>query len=49
MGMISKTDLNLLTMCDTIDEAYDQIIKHLKKHYSKEKEPKIIEPVLHLR
>jgi hypothetical protein len=49
MGMISKTDLNLLTLCDTIDEAYDQIIKHLKKHYSKEKEPKIIEPVLHLR
>ena len=49
MGMISKSDLNLLTMCDTIDEAYDQIIKHLKKHYSKEKEPKVIEPVLHLR
>lgn len=49
MGMISKSDLNLLTMCDTLDEAYDKIIKHLKKHYSKEKEPKVIEPVLHLR
>jgi len=49
MGMISKSDLNLLTMCDSIDEAYDKIIKHLKKHYSKEKEPKVIEPVLHLR
>ena len=49
MGMISKSDLNLLTMCDSIDEAYNQIIKHLKKHYSKEKEPKVIEPVLHLR
>ena len=49
MGMISKSDLNLLTMCDSIDEAYDQIIKHLKKHYAKEKEPKVIEPVLHLR
>jgi uncharacterized protein (TIGR00730 family) len=49
MGMISRSDLNLLTMCDTLDEAYDKIIKHLKKHYSKEKEPKVIEPVLHLR
>jgi len=49
MGMISRSDLNLLTMCDSLDEAYDKIIKHLKKHYSKEKEPKVIEPVLHLR
>jgi len=49
MGMISRSDLNLLTMCDSLDEAYDKIIIHLKKHYSKEKEPKVIEPVLHLR
>jgi len=49
LGMISKSDLSLFTMCDTIDEAYDAIIKHLKKYYSKEKEPKVIEPVLHLR
>ena len=49
LGMISKSDLNLFTMCDTIDEAYEAIIKHLKKYYSKEKEPKVIEPVLHLR
>ena len=49
LGMISKSDLSLFTMCDTIDEAYEAIIKHLKKYYSKEKEPKVIEPVLHLR
>jgi len=49
LGMISKSDLSLFTICDTIDEAYDTIIKHLKKYYSKDKEPKIIEPVLHLR
>jgi uncharacterized protein (TIGR00730 family) len=48
LGMISKSDLSLFTMCDTIDEAYDAIIRHLKKYYSKEKEPKVIEPVLHL-
>jgi uncharacterized protein (TIGR00730 family) len=49
MGMISKKDLSLFTMCNTINEAYEAIIKHLKKYYSKEKEPKVIEPVLHLK
>jgi hypothetical protein len=49
LGMISKSDLSLFTMCDTIDEAYNAIIKHLKKYYTKEKEPSVIEPVLHLR
>lgn len=49
MGMISKADLSVFSLCDTIDEAFDSVIKHLKKYYSKEKEPKIIEPVLHLR
>ena len=49
LGMIGKTDLNLFTMCDTLDEAYNAIIKHLKKYYTKEKEPSVIEPVLHLK
>jgi uncharacterized protein (TIGR00730 family) len=49
MGMISKTDLNLFSVCDSIDDAFDIIVKHLKKHYTKEKEPAVIEPVLHLR
>lgn len=48
-GMISKSDLNLFSMCDTVDEAYEIIIKHLKKYYSKEKEPSVIEPILHLK
>jgi uncharacterized protein (TIGR00730 family) len=49
LGMINKSDLSLFSMCDTIDEAYDAIIRHLKKYYSREKEPKVIEPVLHLK
>ena len=49
MGMISKSDLNLFSLTDSIDDAFDIIVKHLKKYYSKEKEPKIIEPVLHLK
>jgi hypothetical protein len=48
-GMISKSDLSVFTMCDTIDEAYNAVIKHLKRYYTKEKEPSVIEPVLHLR
>jgi hypothetical protein len=49
LGMINKSDLSSFTMCSTIDEAYDAIIKHLKKYYAKEKEPSVIEPILHLR
>jgi uncharacterized protein (TIGR00730 family) len=48
-GMINRNDLNLFTMCDTIDDAYNVIVKHLKRYYTKEKEPEIIEPVLHLK
>jgi uncharacterized protein (TIGR00730 family) len=49
LGMIGKSDLNLFTMCDTVDDAYNVIVKHLKKYYTKEKEPQVIEPVLHLK
>lgn len=49
MGMISKSDLSVFSMCDSVDEAYDAVIKHLKRYYSKEKEPSVIEPVLHLK
>ena len=48
-GMINRNDLNLFTMCDTIDDAYNVIVKHLSKYYTKEKEPVVIEPVLHLK
>ncbi|MCW8814295.1 MAG: TIGR00730 family Rossman fold protein [Chlorobium sp.] len=49
LGTISKSDLSLFTMCDTVDEAYNAVIKHHKKYYTKEKEPSVIEPVLHLK
>jgi len=48
-GVISKSDLSLFSMCDTIDEAYDSIIRHLKKYYSKEKQTTVIEPFLNLK
>ena len=48
-GVISREDLNLFSMCNTVDQAYEVIIKHLKKHYAKEKEPEVIEPVLKLK
>jgi uncharacterized protein (TIGR00730 family) len=32
-GMISKTDLKILDFCTNVDEAFDKITSHLKKHY----------------
>ena len=49
MGLIGEADLKIFNMCNSVDEAYNVIIKHLTKYYSKEKEPEIIEPVLHLK
>jgi len=48
-GMISESDLKLLNFCSNVDEVFDKVVKHLEKHYSKEKVPTIIEPVLDLK
>ncbi|QOJ30001.1 MAG: TIGR00730 family Rossman fold protein [Ignavibacteriales bacterium] len=34
-GMINKEDLDLFKFCNTVDEAYDVITKHLEKYYLK--------------
>lgn len=34
-GVISKEDMNLFDFCDTVDEAFDKITEHFKKHYIK--------------
>jgi uncharacterized protein (TIGR00730 family) len=48
-GMISESDLKLLNFCSNVDEVFDKVVKHLEKHYSKEKAPTIIEPILDLK
>ena len=48
-GMISKSDLNHFSMCSSIDEAYNVIIQHLNRYYTKQKEPAVIEPVLDIK
>jgi len=48
-GMISEADLKLFNFCNSLDEVFDKIIDHLKKHYTKEKEPQVIEPVIELK
>jgi len=48
-GMISEKDLNLFNFCSSIDEAFNRIVDHLKRHYAKEKEPKVIEPIIDLK
>ena len=48
-GMISESDLKLFNFCNNIDEAFNKIVDHLKKHYAKEKEPQVIEPIIDLK
>ena len=48
-GLISASDLKLFSFCNSLDEAYDAIVKHLKKYYTKGKEPAVIEPVLQIK
>jgi len=48
-GLISASDLKLFTFCNSLDQAYEAIIKHLKKYYTKGKEPAVIEPVLQIK
>ncbi|MBT8387970.1 MAG: TIGR00730 family Rossman fold protein [Ignavibacteria bacterium] len=48
-GLISASDLKLFTFCNSLDQAYEAIIKHLKKYYAKGKEPAVIEPVLQIK
>jgi uncharacterized protein (TIGR00730 family) len=48
-GMISASDLKLFNFCSSVDEVFDKVIKHLQKHYSKGKEPLVIEPALDLK
>lgn len=48
-GMISDSDLKLFNFCNSVDEAFEKIVRHLNKHYSKAKEPEVIEPILDLK
>jgi uncharacterized protein (TIGR00730 family) len=48
-GMISASDLKLFNFCSNVDEVFDKVIKHLQKHYSKGKEPLVVEPALDLK
>jgi len=48
-GMISDSDLKLFNFCNSVDETFKKIVRHLNKHYSKTKEPEIIEPILDLK
>jgi uncharacterized protein (TIGR00730 family) len=49
-GVISKSDLNLFSFCNTVDEAFNLITAHFQKNYVSEKEVKItVEPSLNLK
>ena len=48
-GVINRSDLGYLNFCNTVDEAYESIVKHFDKHYLNKKESEIIEPRLALK
>ncbi|HZW37777.1 MAG: TIGR00730 family Rossman fold protein [Syntrophothermus sp.] len=48
-GMVSKSDFDLFSFCNSVDEAFDHIVKHFEKNYLKtEKEKLVTEPMVAL-
>lgn len=47
-GMISKSDMNIFSFCNTVDQAFNLIKNHFEKYYLTEKEKKLTEPKIHL-
>jgi uncharacterized protein (TIGR00730 family) len=48
-GMINKEDLNLFSFCNTVDDAFNLIIKHFEENYLNDKVVKVIEPKIALK
>lgn len=48
-GVVSKADMNHFTFANSVDEAFDCIVKHFDKHYLTKKEPETLEPRLALK
>ncbi|GAB4299230.1 MAG: LOG family protein [Ignavibacteriaceae bacterium] len=48
-GVISKSDMKLISFCSTVDEAFETITKFFTRYYLKEKEAEVVEPRIHLQ
>ncbi len=48
-GVINKSDLNHLSFCNSVDEAFNCIVKHFDKHYLTKKGPEPVEPKAELK
>ncbi len=48
-GTINKSDMNYFTFCNSVDDAFDCIVKHFDKHYLTKKEPEPLEPRVALK
>ena len=48
-NVVSRSDLNLFSFCNSVDEAFDIIKMHFEKHYLSEKEIKREEPKVDLK
>ncbi len=48
-GVINQEDMNNLSFCNSVDEAFNLIVKHFEKHYLNKKEIAVTEPRLALK
>lgn len=48
-GVISESDMKLFHFCNNIDDAFNLVTNHLEKYFLREKEPEIIEPIIHIK
>jgi hypothetical protein len=48
-GVVSKSDINNISFCNSVDDAFKLITSHFDKHYSKEKENVTGEPKIELK
>ncbi len=49
-AVITREDMNLITFCNNVDEAFNSITKHFEKNYlNKEKEKRQEEPKIQLK
>lgn len=48
-GVISSEDMNNFTFCNSVDDAFNLIVKYFEKHYLNKKEIEVTEPKLALK
>lgn len=48
-GVISESDMKLFHFCNNVNDAFNLVTNHLEKYFLREKEPEVIEPIIHIK